>query len=107
VELNSAKSAYNIQLLGTQRIFDGRSVWRAHAEGKHKFFAWLFVQGKILTADNLVRRNWPCNPICSLCDQELETAAHLCLTCSFAKEVWFLVANWATLDLRLMTGDVH
>lgn len=102
----SAKSAYNIQLLGTQGIFDGRSVWRAHAEGKHKFFAWLFVQGKILTADNLVRRNWPCNPICSLCDQELETAAHLCLTCSFAKEVWFLVANWATLDLRLMTGDV-
>ena len=102
----SAKSAYNIQLLGTQGIFDGTSVWRAHAEGKHKFFAWLFVQGKILTADNLIRRNWPCNQLCPLCDQELETAVHLCLTCSFAKEVWFHVANWTTLDLRLMTGEV-
>ena len=41
-----------------------------------------------------------------MCDQELETAVHLCLTCSFAKEVWFHVANWTTLDLRLMTGEV-
>jgi len=29
-------------------LFDGRSVWRAHAEGKHKFFAWLFVQSEDL-----------------------------------------------------------
>uniref|UniRef100_K4A2V3 Reverse transcriptase zinc-binding domain-containing protein n=1 Tax=Setaria italica TaxID=4555 RepID=K4A2V3_SETIT len=39
-------------------------------------------------------RNWPCSPTCVLCDQAPETALHLCLLCPFAKEVWFLVANW-------------
>lgn len=70
-----------------------QSIWRAHAEGKLKFFAWLLVQAKVLTtADKLLVRNWPCNPICPLCDQEPETAFHLC---PFAKEVWNLVRSWA------------
>ena len=33
-------------------------------------------------------RQWPCNPVCVLCNQEQETATHLVLRCSFAKEVW-------------------
>jgi len=76
----TTKSAYNIQLQGVYSTFDGRLVWKAHAEGKHKFFTWLLLQSKILTADKLLLRNWPCNPICSFCDQELETAVHLCLS---------------------------
>jgi len=43
-----AKSAYLVQLHGMQGLFDGRSVRRAHAEGNHKFFAWLFVQSEDL-----------------------------------------------------------
>jgi hypothetical protein len=30
------------------------TIWKDHAEGKHKFFAWLLVQRKILTADKLL-----------------------------------------------------
>jgi len=94
----TTKSAYNIQLQGVYSTFDGRLLWKAHAEGKHKFFTWLLLQSKILTADKLLLRNWPCNPICSFCDQELETAVHLCLSCCYAKEVWHLVCNWAQLE---------
>ena len=37
-----------------------------------------------------------CNPFCCLCDQEQETAAHLCLHCCFAQEVyWWLVHMWS------------
>jgi hypothetical protein len=39
-------------------------------------------------------RNWPCNPLCALCDQVDETAEHLCLHCVFAREVWDLVSRW-------------
>ena len=78
----TAKSAYNIQLQGVFSTFDGRTLWKAHAEGKHKFFMWLLLQAKILTADKLLIRNWPCNPTYSLCDQENETALHLCFNCS-------------------------
>jgi hypothetical protein len=92
--LYTAKSAYAAQLAGSYCTFDSMAIWRAKTEGKHRFFAWLLVQYKILTADKLLARGWPCQPNCSLCDQEEETAEHLCLPCVFAQEVWMLVSQW-------------
>ena len=90
----SAKSAYEVQFKGSFCSFRPNHIWRAHAEGKHKFFTWLLVQEKLLTADKQQARNWPCNPVCSLCSNHPETATHLCLHCPFAVEVWGLVSNW-------------
>jgi hypothetical protein len=70
------------------------AIWRARRKASKRFFAWLLVQRKILTADKLIARNRPCDPMCSLCDQEQETAEHLCLHCVFAQEVWLLVHQW-------------
>jgi exonuclease III len=91
--LYTAKSAYAAQLAGSYCKFDSMAIWRAKTESKHRFFAWLLVQCKILTADKLLARGWPCQPNCSLCDQEEETAEHLCLRCVFA-QVWMLVSQW-------------
>lgn len=91
----SAKSAYNVQLKGSYCSFDSKAIWSAKVEGKHRFFAWLLVQSKLLTADKLMVRNWPCNPVCSLCEQAHESAVHLALHCVYAKEVWWLVSNWS------------
>ena len=66
------------------------------AKGKHKFFAWLLVQSKFLTADKLAARNWLCNPVCSLYDQEPETAAHLSLNCQFARALWGRIERWSS-----------
>jgi hypothetical protein len=90
----SAKSAYQVQFKGTYCTFNQKSIWRATTEGKHRLFGWLLVQNKILTADCLLARNWPCDPVCSLCDQEFETAAHICLQCVYAQQVWVLVSFW-------------
>jgi hypothetical protein len=90
----TAKSAYNAQFLGSYRLFRGEHIWQAEAEGKHKFFAWLLIQCKILTADKMIARHWPCNPICPLCNQEPETTAHLILHCTFARQVWDKMENW-------------
>jgi hypothetical protein len=91
----TAKSAYDIQFKGTYCSFFQQHIWKAQAEGKHRFFGWLLVQSKILTADRLLARSWPCDPICSLCDQAFESAAHLCLHCVYAQEVWLMVATWS------------
>lgn len=40
------------------------------------------------TADRLRVRGWPHSDLCMLHDHADETAAHLSLGCSFAKEVW-------------------
>ena len=91
----TSKSAYSAQFLGSYRNFHGQYIWKAESEGKHKFFAWLLVQSKILTADKLMSRHWPCNPVCSLCNHEQETAEHLVLHCHFARQVWDKLADWS------------
>jgi hypothetical protein len=91
----TTKSAYAIQFQGSYCTFNAKGIWKAWAEGKHCFFTWLLVQKKLLTADRLLARNWPCNPTCPLCDQELESAEHLTLQCVFAREVWALVSAWS------------
>jgi hypothetical protein len=55
----STRSAYRIQFQGCYRRFQPDLIWKAHTENKCKFFAWILVQNKILTADNLQLRNWP------------------------------------------------
>lgn len=83
-----------IQCQGNYSSFDARSIWKAATEGKHKFFAWLAIQSRVLTADKLLKRNWNCNPFCPLCDQENETVDHLILQCIFSKQVWQYVNDW-------------
>jgi hypothetical protein len=55
----SAKSACNAQFSGLYSTFRGDNIWKAETEGKHKFFAWLLVQSKILTADKFLASQWP------------------------------------------------
>jgi len=97
----TAKSAYEAQFRGSYSSFLPTAIWRAHAEGKHKFFCWLLVQEKLLTADKLQARNWQCNPLCSLCGRLPETAEHLCLHCPFAIQVWGLVSSLSANLIRV------
>ena len=101
----TTKTAYLAQFKGSFSSFKAKSIWKAHAEGKHKFFTWLLVQAKILTADKLMIRQWPCNPVCVLCDQEPETAAHLCISCPFVKEVWNHQRAWVGDSILVSRQD--
>jgi hypothetical protein len=56
----TAKSAYNAQFKGAYHTFNSQAIWSVKYEGKHRFFAWILIQCKILTADRLIARNWPC-----------------------------------------------
>ena len=84
----SAKSAYTAQFLGKMKQPDLDAAWKIWAEGNVKFFFWLLLQNRNWTADRLRDRGWPHDDVCCLCHQEFETANHLAMHCSFAKEVW-------------------
>jgi len=90
----SAKSAYEVQFRGSYCDFHQKRVWTVHAVPKHKFFTWLLIQEKILTADVMQARHWPCDPVCTLCRQSPETAIHPCLHCPYVQRVWDLVQVW-------------
>jgi len=68
----TAKSAYLIQFQGTFSTLKLMPVWKAKAEHKCRFFAWKLLHKKILTANNLIKRNWPNDPICKLCGTDPE-----------------------------------
>jgi hypothetical protein len=52
-EVYSAKSAYYVRISGYFCSFIPSAIWSARTEGKHRLFAWIKVQSKILTADCL------------------------------------------------------
>jgi hypothetical protein len=95
----SAKSAYETQFIGSIKQPFLEKVWKGKIEGKIKFFLWLLLRNGNWATDRLVRRGLPCNPICRLCDQELESAAHLTVGCSYTKEVW---ANFMEVNAPLV-----
>jgi len=70
-------------------------------ENKCKVFVWILIHGKLLTADNLVKRGWPHEEKCVLCNGPLETGLHLCLCCSFAKAIWSQILAWEHFDVLL------
>jgi hypothetical protein len=88
----SAASAYEIQFLGSFLMFKASSIWRAKAEAKCHFFAWLATWNKVPTADNLLKKKWPCEPTCPLCFCMQKTTEHLLTNCNFSEAVWDRVA---------------
>jgi hypothetical protein len=88
----TAASAYEAQFLGACPMFRASSIWCAHTEPKCRFLAWMALLGKIPTADNLMKKSWPCNPSCALCYCEAETNDHILTECNFAEAVWDRIA---------------
>ena len=72
---------------GEYTIKSAYRIWKAKAEPKCRFFAWTLLHKKILTADNLSKRNWQHDPISKLCGIEHETPTHIWKDCPFTKEV--------------------
>jgi hypothetical protein len=83
----TTQSAYQIQFRGQYKKLASTPIWRAKAEPKFRIFAWILLQHKILTANNLAKRGWPHEPVCKLCQTSLETPTHLCMDCPFTRAV--------------------
>jgi hypothetical protein len=77
------------------------------AEPKICSFGWLILHHKTLTAQNLLRRHWPCNWIYCLCTCAFEDTNHMFCDCVFAREVWTLIHTWQTLSVpSIQPGDI-
>eukprot|EP00253_Pinus_taeda_P013489 PITA_13489 len=68
-------------------------VWRAEAPPKVKFFIWLLLKGKTLTAENLKKRGIMGPSRCPNCCRSEETMQHLFIECSVADECWKKMAS--------------
>jgi hypothetical protein len=107
----SAKSAYELQFLGSLLSPMNKLIWKAWAPPKVKFFAWLLYQNRIWTADRLAKRGWPNCGLCPLCKQCTETHDHLFVHCRYTTRLWGFVKDWmgtnAITPLQWANHDIH
>lgn len=60
---------------------------------KIKCFAWISLEDKILTWDNLLKKGFVGPSFCVLCKEGSESIHHLFVDCKIAKEVWSKVSS--------------
>ena len=93
----SARSAYQLQFVGSIPLDGFELIWSAWAPGKCRFFIWTAILGKILTADALLRRGLENSYFCPLCERNLETPLHLLVDCPWVRDIWSSVASLTSI----------
>jgi hypothetical protein len=73
------------------------AIWSYFSEPRSKSFAWLAIHNRVLTADNMLKRSWPCDHFCSFCYCINETTPHILTECNFTEAVWNIIS--ASFDL--------
>jgi hypothetical protein len=89
----SVASDYEAQFKGSFSPLPAMPIWQAYVQPKCKFFAWLVIHDRILSASNMIKKNWPCNHNCSLCLCMHETTEHLLMECNYTEAFWNLVST--------------
>jgi hypothetical protein len=86
-------SAYNCQFLGAMPSFPAPVIWTASSDADSKFFVWLVLHNRVLTAENMAKRRWPCDPKCSFCLYIDETTEHILTKCNYMEAAWNILAE--------------
>eukprot|EP00253_Pinus_taeda_P007578 PITA_07578 len=73
-------------------------IWKSEAIPKVKFFNWLLLKGKVLTAKNLKKRGIIGPSRCPNCCSAEETIQHLFLDCPFAKRCWINLSSLGNIN---------
>ena len=73
--------------------FPWKCIWKPKVPPRVAFFIWTVALERILTTDNLRRRNIILVDWCCLCKEDGETIDHLFLHCKVARELWNSVFN--------------
>jgi hypothetical protein len=68
-----------------------KNIWRVKAPTRVAFFVWSAALGKILTHDNLRKRNVMVIEWCCLCKKSGEFIDHLLLHCEVVRDLWSYV----------------
>jgi hypothetical protein len=98
---NGIYSAYRLQFAGAVDFPFAPLIWKLGAMPRCHFFAWLFVQNRLMTANRLLTREWPNGYICPLCMRNLETSLHLFIDCLHSRWIWKRVAAYLRITQHI------
>ena len=65
-----------------------KKMWHLKIPAKIRIFAWRTCMNGLPTKLNLCKRGVNISPLCPICDQEVESIAHVLFQCDLALQVW-------------------
>jgi hypothetical protein len=83
---------YNIINFGGLTPIFIPSVWQLHVPPRVHIFLWLLAHNKLMTRDNLEKRNLDKPEDCVFCC-ELESINHLFFYCIVARQIWPIISE--------------
>jgi len=86
--LFEVKSYYGVLNRKDGPSFLWKSIWRVKALAMVTFFVWITTLSKILTHDNLRKRNVVVIEWCCMCKKSGESIEHLLLHCEVGCDLW-------------------
>lgn len=84
----SVKSFYNALTGVNSWIVGWKRIWDPSVPPRVLVLCWVASLNKILTMDQLKRRNYAIVNGCPFCLQDEETINHVLIHCSYALKVW-------------------
>jgi hypothetical protein len=103
----AVKSFYNVLISRDCSPFPRKSIWRTKAPPRVAFFVWSAVLGKILTLDNLMKKNMVLVNRYGMCKNDEESIDHLFLHCESAHLLWNAFFSCFGLAWAMPRGVAH
>ena len=94
----STKSVYLAHFKTKTTCDVAEAIWKSWAPMKCKLAMWLFIRGRVWTADRLARKGLPHNVKCAFCNTAGENVQHLFLGCAVVNIIWGHMLTWCTLQ---------
>jgi hypothetical protein len=103
----AVKSFYNVLISRDCSPFPWKSIWRTKAPPRVAFFVWSAALGKILTLNNLKKKNMVLVNRCGMCKKDEESIDHLFLHCESAQFLWNAFFSRFGLAWAMPRGVAH
>jgi hypothetical protein len=91
--LFEVKSYYGVLNRKDGPSFPWKSIWRVKTLARVALFVWIATLGKILTNDNLQKRNVVVIEWCCMYKKSGESIEHLLLHCEVGRDLWSYIIS--------------